>query len=240
MRAAFMMLVCAVASLWVPVAPAASWPELPPPPRSDVQWVAEDMEFNGVPMQIRTFRSQASMAEVLAFYRARWSKANRCECVEDRVGPYQQIARGEGRYFYTVQVRPLDARSSQGYIAVSVPTREGIKPGTGFPQLPATQVVNDIRTDDKETTGRTLLMRNAHSLPANISFYERELALEGWQAVDRMPKQGLARSLRFRRAAEEATLVFNQYGKDTVIGATVVQHRFAGESHARPPRTGVR
>jgi len=239
MRRALAMLTAAT-SLFASQALAVSWPELPAPPRTDVQWVAEDMEFNGMPMQIRTFRSQLSMDEVLAHYRARWSNGKRCECVENRVGPYRQIARGEGRYFYTVQVRPMDARASQGYIAVSMPTRGVLKPGAGFPQLPATQVVNDIRTDDKETLARTLLMHNAHSLPANVSFYERELPLQGWQPVERLPRQGLARSLRFRRAAEEATLVFNHYGKETVIGATVVQHRFAGEAHARPPRTSVR
>lgn len=214
-----------------------SWPELPAPPRSTVQWVAEHMQFNGMPMQIRTFRSQSSAADVLAYYRARWWKGTRCDCVENRVGAYQQVARGEGRYFYSVQVKARDARTSEGYLAVSVPAARAAKPGSGFPQPPATRVMNDIQSDDGDTASRTLLMENRHAVAANVAFYERELSRLGWHAAGRLPAAGPASALRFRRANGEITLVFRPSGRRTVAAATVVEHRFAGEQDAR---TGVR
>lgn len=214
-----------------------SWPELPAPPRSTVQWVAEHMQFNGMPMQIRTFRAQASAADVLSYYRARWWKGTRCDCVENGVGAYRQIARGEGRYFYSVQVKALDARTSEGYLAVSVPAAPAAKPGAGFPQPPATRVMNDIRADDGDTASRTLLMENRHAVAVNVAFYERELERLGWHAAGQLPAAGPASALRFRRANGEITLVFKQSGRRTVAAATVVEHRFAGAADAR---TGLR
>ncbi|HWI13401.1 MAG TPA: hypothetical protein VNT02_04075 [Burkholderiales bacterium] len=236
-RATLVATIALAVSASVSAASSASWPELPAPPRTTVQWVAENMEFNGMPMQIRTFRSELSAADVLAYYRARWWDGKRCGCVENRVGLYQQIARGEGRYFYTVQVRAVDGRTSQGYMAVTVPASPKVVAGAGFPQPPATRVMNDIRADDNETRSRTLLMENSLALPANAAFFERELPGLGWQAAGRMPAEGIARSLLFRRAGEELTLLFKERGRRTIIGATVVEHRFAGDRHAR---TGVR
>lgn len=219
-----------------PVA-AASWPQLPVPPHTTVQWVAQQMEFNGVPMQIRTFRSRLSVQEMLDYYRARWSNGKRCDCVENSVGPYRQIARSEGPYFYTVQVRATDARSSEGYIGVTAPPAVRTTPGSGFPVPPATQVVNDIKADDGDTRSRTLLLQNRQPPAANAAYYEREMPQQGWRLAGRMQPRSGAQTLRYRREAQEATLVFAQHGADTVVGVTVVEHRFAG---ADDERSGIR
>jgi len=46
------------------------WPEVPLPPKADVQWVAQSMRVNGVPTRVMQFQSRASRGEIIEYYSA--------------------------------------------------------------------------------------------------------------------------------------------------------------------------
>src|SRR5579862_2883530 len=46
------------------------WPEMPMPPKANVQWIAQNMRVNGVPTRVMQFHSRASREEVIAYYTA--------------------------------------------------------------------------------------------------------------------------------------------------------------------------
>src|SRR5437879_5017564 len=50
-----------------------NWPELPLPPKADVQWVAQSMRVNGIPTRVLQFQSRANRAEIVEYYRAHWT-----------------------------------------------------------------------------------------------------------------------------------------------------------------------
>ena len=49
-------------------------PDLPPPPHAKLGILSEGMVVNGIPMDIRQFRSELSPERVLNFYRHHWPR----------------------------------------------------------------------------------------------------------------------------------------------------------------------
>jgi hypothetical protein len=208
--------------LFAATAPAAAWEPVDPPPQATLQWVAEDMNYNGVPMRVQFFRSKITLAALLEHYRQRWSEGGQRRYVENDVGPWKAISREQGDYFITVQVRPA-GKGSEGYLSQR-PTHARPKAGLGdgFPFPPGSDVVNDILTRDSDRTARTLLAFNGLTVDANADFYRTRLTKEGWAVADDAKGRNGGRQLVLRGPAGELSLALTG-GARTAVAATLVR-----------------
>jgi hypothetical protein len=212
-----------VALLLVVMAPAAAWEPVDPPPQATLQWVAEDMNYNGVPMRIQFFRSNLALPALLEHYRQRWSEGGKRRYVENDLGPWKVISHEQGDYFIAVQVRPATDRGSEGYLSQR-PTHARPKAslGDGFPFPPGSEVVNDILTRDPDRSARTLLAFNGLTVDANADFYRTRLTREGWAIADDAKGRNGGRQLVLRGPAGELSLALAG-GPRTAVAATLVR-----------------
>lgn len=158
-------------------------PEFPTPNAGRLEWVAPNLRYSGIPMQIKELVTPEPPERVLAFYRNRWSDAPPF-FHEYEVGDWKAIATMRARCFYTVQVK-ADGKGARALLGVSrrpdVPSAR--QPGAGFPMLSGSRVVNDIDHYDAGKTARTLLIMNNFPPETNAAYYRRTLKADGWVAI---------------------------------------------------------
>lgn len=209
--------------LLLAVAPCRAWTRVETPPAASLEWVAEDMVYNGVPMRIQFFRSKVAPGEVLAHYRQRWSDGARRQYVENRLGPWKVISRAVGAFFITVQVRPASGGGAEGYLAqrpLAAKARPVLGQGVALP--PGSEVVNDILSRDAHRPARTLLAFNGLSTDANAAFFRERYAREGWTIASDAKGQGGVRQMVLQRDGEEMSLALSFRNGKTALGATLV------------------
>ncbi|HQR04063.1 MAG: hypothetical protein JSR19_12705 [Proteobacteria bacterium] len=174
---------------------AVPWPALaklptdlcaafPAPPKATLESVAQQMDFNGVPMMIRHFVIESAPAEVLVFYRNAWAASQgQRGPVEYPLGPWQVIATLRNPCFYTVQVKPYGRNGAEGFLGLSAPPPERPQVKEEVPRLPGSEVVNDMGHNDAGKTARTVLIQNGFSPRTNADFYRQNLEGQGWKVA---------------------------------------------------------
>lgn len=204
---------------------AVPCPEFPVPYVGQVQWVAENMRLNGMPMQIKELTTEQTPQQVIAFYKQRWNDAPPYYH-EYEVSGMPVIATLRRGCFYTVQVKP-DGRGSKALLGVTTKPEPGqVKtPGAGFPNMAGSKILNDIDHYDAGKTGRTILLENNYSIDANLNFYRRTLVDDGWSAIIDRPVQGakgVSHVLVLKQGYHEANLTISPGPAGTSVLVTFV------------------
>jgi hypothetical protein len=170
--------------------PADGWPRLPAPPRATVQWVAADLDFNGLPMRVLRFSSHASAAEVVALYRAHWTRgypAPPAAVVLDRATVVTQV---HGTFLMTVKATPSPTGGCTGLLAVTQVLHAATAvPGTArpvpddVPRPPDARVLSNVTARDAGQVSRQVLMHTPASVDSTARFFDAALTARGWARV---------------------------------------------------------
>lgn len=159
-------------------------PEFPAPKKAKLEAVAQQMEFNGIPMAIRRIESEEAPQAILAFYRDKWAATEKSRApAEYPLGPWQVIASMRENCFYTVQVKPFGKNGSEGFLGLTAPPGK-LAVKEDLPMLPGSAVLNDLAHNDGGKTARTVLLRNGFSTTTNADFYRRNLGDLGWRVTN--------------------------------------------------------
>lgn len=219
--AACAALLAAVAGTTAFAEEALRCPEFPAPRVGRLEWVASNLKYTGVPMQIKELVTEQTPGQVLDFYKAQWGSVPPYYHEYD-VGEWKAIATLRQRCFYTVQVKP-DGKGARALLGVSARTSswQPRQPGTNFPVPAGSRVVNDIEHFDQGKTARTLLIMNNLSPETNADYYRRVLKTDGWSAiVDRSVPgaRGLSRVMVMKYGHHEANLaIFPAEGGSNIL-----------------------
>jgi len=200
-----------------------------PLPDAKLTWVAPNIAFNGLPMQIRQFDSGESPKTVLDYYRREWrGTRDRPGFVEYPLDGWQVIAALRERCFYTVQVKASGRDGSTGLLGISrLPDPSQLRDvGRDFPMMSGSYVINDIDHFDPDKRGRTLLFVNEFSADANAGFYRRVLTSDGWNIVQNheLPLTGnrTAYVMTLRRGTAETSMSITRKGESTTVLVNLV------------------
>lgn len=160
------------------------WPELPMPPKADVQWIAQSMRVNGIPTRVQQFQSRASRAEVVEYYRAHWTGAYPQKPSVRVVQDSTVVGQKHGPYLMTVTVRDADRSGSEGLIAVAqvAGSKIDLDPGQ-LPMMPGAHVVRVIESDDPGQRSRQLMVINPQAAASVLQFYQGSFQDAGWQQI---------------------------------------------------------
>jgi hypothetical protein len=189
--------------------PEIRCPEFPTPPAGRLEWVAPNLRYSGVPMQIKELVTDQSPQQVIAFYKSAWGGQPPYYHEYDVAG-WKAIATLRARCFYTVQVK-AEGRGARALLGVSA-RRDSAQPprqGSDFPALSGSRVLNDIEHYDYGKTGRTLLIANDFSPETNAAFYRRALKADGWVAIVDRPvpgPRGVSHVLVLKHGHHEASM----------------------------------
>lgn len=206
---------------------ARGFPDFPAADFMQLTLVAEDMQFNGMPMRLIEFRTGMSRDRVIQFYRSEW----RGELAEARMGESAILSHRDGNYLLTVQINPERDLETVGTLSVA-PLFDSKKNtpsalGKGFPMPPGTVVVNDIVATDGPKKSRTLLLTTTKNLRQTYDFYNRRLQQEGWKRLSpagssRQPELHSDNGLILTRKGDELNIAFVPGDTGTVIVAVLV------------------
>jgi hypothetical protein len=200
-----------------------------PLPDAKLTWVAPNIAFNGLPMQIRQFDSKESPKAILDYYRREWrGTRERPGNVEYPLDGWQVIAALRERCFYTVQVKASGKDGSTGLLGMSrlpdpLQVREA---GKNFPMMTGSNVINDIDHFDPAKRARTIFFTNEFSPDANAGFYRRVLGAEGWRIVvdHALPVGGnrTAYVMTLKRGTAETNMSITRNGESTNVLVTLM------------------
>lgn len=221
-------LIAAVLAVTASAAVAADEPRLDCPafplPEANLTWVAPNIAYNGLPMQIRQFDSKESPKAILDYYRREWrATPPRPSFVEYPLDGWQVIGALRERCFYTVQVKASGKDGSTGLLGMSrLPDPSQVREaGKNFPMMSGSNVINDIDHFDPGKRARTIFFTNDFSPDANAGFYRRVLPGEGWRIVvdHELPVGGnrTAYVMTLKRGTAETSMSITRSGESTNV-----------------------
>ncbi len=165
---------------------ALSVSDINDPPGASVTYVGE-MVQNGLPMQIKQFTTDATIGEVLAYYKQRWAdvakhQENVPDYIEKQAGEWRILTKMEASNSVVVQLRKSDQGDTEGFISVTDLSRveEPNKWSSDFPRMLGSQLVSNTESYDKGRRAYTLVIINDHSVEENIDYYRSSMDSEGW------------------------------------------------------------
>src|SRR5690242_13993815 len=96
-----------------------SWPELPMPPKAQVQWIAQNMRVNGAPTRVLQFESGARREEIVDYYRSHWSGGYDHAVSVHASGNTTIVGQKHGPYLMTVKIEDRAGGQSHGLLSVA-------------------------------------------------------------------------------------------------------------------------
>lgn len=196
------------------------WPEVPLPPHAKVEWVAQDMKVNGIPMRVMHFDSTASRSEIVAYYTSHWSGAYPGKPSVQPLGEATVVGQVHGPYYMTVKVsdRPHDA--SEGLISVSQIVGSRVERSAGgLPLMPGATIVSVVESNDPGKRCRQLVIAQDAGVDSANSFYRAALEGAGWHLVQMSPADA-------GNAGRAGTLsVYHRDRSELSIGLSAAQGR---------------
>lgn len=216
-----------VAGSWPPTGTAApddGWPQLPAPPRAALEWVAADLEYNGLPMRVLRFSSPASVAEVVALYRAHWTRGYPAPPASVVLEGAAVVTQVHGPFLMTVKAAPAPNGGTTGLLAVTQVLRAGPAQSDtirhepdDLPRPPDARVLSIVTARDGGQHSRQVLMQTPASVDSTARFFDAALTGRGWARL----QAGAGHAGHFavyRSGARELALSIT--GRATAAGGT--------------------
>jgi len=215
MLAACWLCLCSAAAA---APPQRDWPAIPSPLGAKTFWIAEYIEQNTIPMQIRGIESADPMEVVSRFYE-KWL-ADKTGYGVNTVGPMRVLGARMGLYQVTVQLRAAPSGTVGRLVAAvvydEVKSEQGLREraeriGKGFPRPAGSQVVSDTLSYDEGQRNRTIVITNNVSVETNALYLREQMIRLGWTLVqDRTVEGGTRSALVFRRNSEEMVVTISR------------------------------
>jgi hypothetical protein len=162
---------------------AEPWPDMPVPPKSTTEWIADSMRVNGVPMRVMHFESGSGRAEMVEYYRSHWSGGYPTKPAVRADGDTTIVGQAHGPYFMTVKVKDTP-HGSEGLIAVSriVGSKVERSPGE-LPLMPGAVVSQVVEANDPGRHSRQVLISSPAATASVVEYYQAALTEAGWRQV---------------------------------------------------------
>lgn len=156
------------------------WPEVEFPKNATVEIVADNMNFNGMPMRTWAVTDkQTSPILAAAFYRQQW-KDNSFKFDEQKLGNDFIINSLQPPYLLTARIKP-QLKGVLVYVGIS--KNEAVTADANslaFPTLASSTVLSDIRNQDLFKRGRTLLLSSNSEIGSAYRYYYNYFVGQGW------------------------------------------------------------
>jgi hypothetical protein len=199
------------------------------PPEASVTYVGSVVQ-NGLPLQMKQFSVNQSLAEVFSFYKQRWSdtenyKENVPYFIEKEVGEWRILSKMEDHCSVVVQAKPVSGGATEGFISVSdLSQKKQVTELTStFPRLVDSELLSTTESEDSGRLATTMMLTNNYSVEDNKSYYRSSMDEQGWNFMRGGIHNNVA-MLYFYKEEQQCEIVISQSddGK-TIIFANVVQ-----------------
>ena len=157
------------------------------PPNTEVKWIADNIEQNGVPMQIQQFSSGMDVAEVLKFYRQQWESRATDDMpgyLENDIPGWHVISMLDNHDIVALQIREAAGGGTEGFVSTADIRSKAAQDELTreFPRPSGTQLISSTKSFDLGKEATTILMMNSLSMESVATFYTDTMPAEGWSA----------------------------------------------------------
>jgi hypothetical protein len=201
-----MRLILFLSILLLQAAMAAELDVLPLPPDVVPEIVAEDLRFNGSPMQIVQFVS-LNADEVARFYRRFFSeKARGGKYTENKVGNTQHIGAMMGNTLVNVEFMPEGKKTMRVLVSSLEPGKmqNPEKLARDIPKMPGSTVTQHQESRDGAKKNRMVFVTNRHSVEGNAMYLREHYQRLGWSRLrDHTVKTAEQRQLMFGKEKKQ-------------------------------------
>lgn len=224
------------------VKPVEPWPPISDPPKSRVEWVSHDMRINGIPTQLLTFNSRASLDEVIAFYQGHWNALDNGTLSKDaksvkgavitRPQPDEAIiGRLHGAFYQTVHAKRAGLGGSKGTLSVALLGGQQAKMDTsGIPFPPHARAMGVVESADAGRISKNVQFLIPTSANQIKTYYSSRLPDQGWgllqkHSSDRLPDGSSGHILVFQKGMDQMDVVIAEKPgtHETVFRVNLVQ-----------------
>jgi hypothetical protein len=184
-------------AILVQLSHADEWPELPQIKTFDdmqVAWVSQQMKYNGLPMSMQEFTAQIPAEKLLQKYQSYWRSKYDTKAVLSRNGAAYVLGVKQKDYFYSVQVVPVDKKSSMGSLSVSVSPDRSEEFGvatTVFPVPSTVDKLNLIESNDSGVLAENITYSIKRSADNLAHWYQTRLQESGWALLRKTSEYGV-------------------------------------------------
>jgi len=196
---------CAVALLLGLMPAAPSWADDWVMPGLTTQWIARDMDINGVPASMRTVRGNRTLDEVLRYYRQQWAGA-----IDERTeGDWHVVATRQRKQFVSLRLR----QSGMGVHGVLTTS---LDPGMASPglrsKLPVPPGLTRLAHQafrDGGTRGENLTLMSSRSVAWERQAFAALYRSDGWIRVEDRVTRAVRNGhvLQFLRGKQQVRIV---------------------------------
>ena len=192
---------------------------LPVPPNAAPEIVANDMRFNGAPMQIIQF-STWNIDETLKFYRKYFVEHAREGKYTEKITARRKMigAMMQDKRLINVELTPEDNTalvSSLDFFQMEIPE----KLARDIPRMPGSQVIQHQDSRDGTKSNRFVIMQNKQSVEGNAMYLREHYIGAGWQRdKDETIQSGKHRQLGFSKEKRQLMVdIQKTNGKQTTV-----------------------
>jgi hypothetical protein len=199
---------------------AAALAVLPVPPDVVPEIIAEDMRFNGSPMQIVQFVS-LDADKAVRFYRKFFSeKARGGKYTEQMIGKTQHIGAMIDDILVNVEFMPQGRRTVRVLVSSLDPGKmqrpENL--AKDIPRMPDSTVTQHQESRDGAKKNRTVFVTNRHSVEGNAMYLREHYQRLGWSRLrDHTIKTTKQRQLMFGKGKKQLLVDVQQMDFDTTM-----------------------
>jgi hypothetical protein len=189
-------------------AAAPKWIELPEVKTfkgMDVGWVAKKMKYNGLPMSMQEFTADMPALELLERYEQYWKSKYDAETVRSRNGDAYVLGVEQKNYYYTVQIVPIDKKTSMGNLSVSLSPdkfKRSKDVKTEFPVPSSASQVSFIESNDSGVIAENISYSVRRTSSNVASWYESRMGRQGWALLRKTSEFGV--QLYFQKNSQHA------------------------------------
>lgn len=188
--------------------------DFPVPATAETQWLMQNVIYNNVSLNVKTFRADSDRESVLEFYRKRWED----QFSESSIDWWQQILRFEKGCMLQVQVGEDDDKRAFGRLVMTPTGGKNAAPalGDGIDTPSGTLTLMDMRSSDDYKAGRTLVFTNKLTAYENIAYFRTSLLSRGWH-IEMQQNLVEGQVLVATRKADRISLVIHETADQTQI-----------------------
>ena len=201
-------------------------PDVPAPPQGSVQWVAQSMRINGLPLTLKTFESRLSPGELFNYYEriaARWGHS---EFRRSHMRQAQLLSIRGPDHAITVEATAT-VSGCTGTITVSgLPELRQTAADSAFPRPATARLVNWQEYDDDGIESEHLSLASSRAVAVEAAAFVSELSRAGWQVIREQSMQtSRGKIIEAQRGAQQALITLQSDRSHAAATAIVVVWR---------------
>lgn len=218
----FIPLLCLFANATFAEMPRREFPLIPSPPQSKTHWIAQYIEHNTVPMQIKGFNTTLTLPDVIKYYenwfRLKPEYSRKTDFGNEIFGAKIGVYRVAVKIFTTDKGTSGTLMSAAMYEETNNLAERLSSIGKGFPAPVGSKILSDSITYDPGTRNRVIVMSNQLSVEANALLIREQFVKLGWTLnKDQTIKGGISSTLILRKKDSEIIITIAKSDTETSI-----------------------